>query len=84
MVYMNSTSKIAAQVTENLMAVFAGQTVSMEAVLAQMDMVYAMANKRPGMRSYFIIEDMIEKLGVTSNYSGPNYTGTKFHTFPAN
>lgn len=77
-------SKIAETTAANLLAVFAGQTVTMDALIAQMEMVYAMNNKRMAVGSFFKVDDILEANGVVSQYSGFNYTGTRYSTFPAN
>lgn len=77
-------SKIANEASANLLAVFAGQTVTMDALIAQMEMVYAMNNKRMAVGSFFKVDDILDANGVVSRYSGFNYTGTRYSTFPAN
>lgn len=76
-------SKIAANTADVLMAIFAGQTVAADVVLAEITAQYAFAKKRPGFTSYFTVTDAIERAGATSYYTGFNYTGEKFFTFPA-
>lgn len=77
-------SKIATEATANLLAVFAGQTVTLDQASAQIETVYAMARKRTGFTSFFTVMDACERAGVTRRYTGPNYTGTCLYTFPAN
>jgi len=77
-------SKITAEAATSLLAIFAGQTVTHDDVLAQITFEYQMASKRTGFSSYFKVTDAIEAAGVTSRYTGPNYTGDKLYTFPAN
>lgn len=76
-------SKIATDTAASLMAIFAGQTVTADAVNAQITLEYTMAKKRPGLTSYFKVCDLIEAAGATSRYTGPNFTGEQFYTFPA-
>lgn len=80
---MKQTSKIAASTAEILMAVFAGQTVTLEQVLTEVTAQYAYANKRTGFMSYSQVMDAIERAGATHRYTGANYTGTCLYTFPA-
>lgn len=80
---MKQTSKIAADIAETLLAMFAGQTITHDAILAEITAQYAYANKRPGFTSYFQVTDAIERAGATHRYTGPNYTGTCLYTFPA-
>ncbi|AXN53366.1 hypothetical protein PBI_THONKO_96 [Mycobacterium phage Thonko] len=75
-------SQITAVAADNVMAVFAGQTVTHDEVLAQISLVYATERKRTGVTSYFKVTDEIERRGVTSRYTGPDYTGTCLFTFP--
>jgi hypothetical protein len=79
------TAKITIEAADNMMAVFAGQTVTaFGAVFAQMELVYALAGKRTGIRSYFALEAELERRGVTSSNEYPgDFASTKFHTFPA-
>lgn len=79
----NRTSQINNTVAASLLAIFAGQTVSHDAVLAQITLQYAMENKRTGFASYSNVTDLIERAGATYRYTGPNYTGECFYTFPA-
>lgn len=77
------TTKIATDVAAALMAVFAGQTVAHEQVLAEITAQYAYANKRTGVTSYFKVTDLCERMGATYRYTGPDYTGECLYTFPA-
>ena len=77
-------SKIATEATANLLAVFAGQTVTMDQVQAQIATVYAFARKRQGFTSFFAVMDACERAGVSVRYTGPNFTGTALYTFPSN
>lgn len=81
--YMMQTSKISADVATALMNLFAGQTVTQGDVFAQVTTQYALANKRSGFTSYFKVTDAIERAGASSRYTGPDYTGECFYTFPA-
>lgn len=81
---MKEMSKIATEATANLLAVFAGETVTMDQAIAQIETVYAMARKRTGITSFFTVLDACQRAGVTSRYTGPDYTGTCLYTFPAN
>lgn len=76
-------SKIATDTAAVILTVFAGQTVHRDEVSAQITLQYAMARKRTGVGSYFQVFDAIEAAGVTHRYTGPNFTGEAFYTFPA-
>lgn len=80
---MMQTSKIAATVSDTLINVFAGQTVHADTVLAEITAQYAYAQKRTGVSSYFQVTDALERAGVVTRYTGPDYTGERFFTFPA-
>jgi len=83
-VMAKTISKIAAETVDNLLAVFAGQTVVDDAVYAQIETSYAAARKRcsfGGMQDVLIVLSVHH--GVTSQYAGANYTGTCSYTFPA-
>lgn len=80
---MKQTSRIAADTAANLMAIFAGRTVTQDEVLAQITFEYDAARKRTGVGSYFQVTDAIERAGATSHYTGPNCTGDCLYTFPA-
>lgn len=77
-------SKIAAEAAANLLAVFAGQTVTIDQAQAQIETVYTFARKRTGFTSFFTVMDACERAGVVGSYTGPNCTGTALFTFPAN
>lgn len=79
----NETSQIARTTATSLMAIFAGQTVTQSEVLAQITVQYAMNNKRTGISGYSKVTDLLEASGATYRYTGPNYTGECFYTFPA-
>ncbi len=79
-----SISKIATETIANLRVVFAGQTISDDEVYSQIEQVYAMARKRTGMGSFADILAALDHAGVTRHYTGPNFTGDCFYTFPAN
>lgn len=66
-----------------LLVVFAGETVAQDTVVARIELEYALAKKRTGVSSFFQVENVLEANGVTSRYTGPDYTGDKFFTFPA-
>lgn len=76
------TSQINQTVATALMAIYAGRTVIFDEVLSQITIQYAFNNKRTGVTSYSNITDLIEKAGATHRYTGPNYTGECFYTFP--
>lgn len=76
-------SQIAADVTATLLAIFAGQTVTQDVVLAEITAQYAYAKKRPGFTSYFKVTDALKRAGATSRYTGPDCTGDCLYTFPA-
>lgn len=75
-------SKIATETANTLLAVFAGQTVDQDTVLAEITAQYAYAQKRTGVSSYFQVTDALERAGVATLYTGPDYTGQKYFTFP--
>jgi len=76
-------TKIATDITTTLLAIYAGQTITHDAILTEITNQYAYANKRPGITSYFKITDALERSGATYHYTGPNHTGTCYYTFPA-
>uniref|UniRef100_A0AAU8GPR2 Uncharacterized protein n=1 Tax=Mycobacterium phage Pharb TaxID=3136626 RepID=A0AAU8GPR2_9VIRU len=76
-------SKIAQDVAATIMAVFAGETVTMDQIGEVLQQQYALARKRTAFGSYVQVYHLIEKLGATSRYTGPNYTGVCLYTFPA-
>lgn len=76
-------SKIATDTAQIIMAVFAGQTVTQDAVLAEITAQYAYARKRTGFASYMQVTDAIQRAGAVHRYTGPNYTGECLYTFPA-
>jgi hypothetical protein len=80
----NEASKITAEAAENLLAVFAGQTITIDQAQAQIETVYAFARKRTGFMSFFNVMDACERAGVVGSYTGPNCTGTALYTFPTN
>ncbi|AXH46936.1 helix-turn-helix DNA binding domain protein [Mycobacterium phage Aminay] len=77
-----TTTKIAATTAEALLAIFAGQTVTLDELFAQIEQTYILAGKRTGITSFYKITDLIEAAGVTSRYTGPDYTGVCLYTFP--
>lgn len=81
---MKEMSRIATEATANLLAVFAGETVTLEQAGAQIETVYAMARKRMGFTSFFTVMDACQRAGVTIRHTGPNCTGIALYTFPAN
>lgn len=79
----NRISKIATETIAELRIVFAGQTVSDDVVYAHITQVYTLARKRTGMTSFADVLAALHHAGVTRSYTGPNYTGDCFYTFPA-
>ncbi|AEK09904.1 hypothetical protein PBI_KESHU_96 [Mycobacterium phage Keshu] len=76
-------SKIAETTAEALLAVFAGETVTMDQIAEVLQQQYALARKRVAFGSYVQVYRLIEAAGATSRYTGPNYTGVCLYTFPA-
>lgn len=76
-------SKIATETAATILAVFAGQTVHHDEIGAQIELEYATARKRTAVGSFFQVFDAIERAGVTCRYTGPDFTGEAFYTFPA-
>lgn len=76
-------SKVATETANTILAIFAGQTVTHDEVLAEITAQYAYANKKTGVTSYFKVTDICERMGATYRYTGPDYTGTCLYTFPA-
>lgn len=77
-----TASAIVTETVNNLMVVFAGQTVSYDAVGAQIETVYAAARKRCAFGSHMNVHNGIERRGARIVYSGPNYTGDMTVVFP--
>lgn len=65
-----------------ILEVFAGQTVTLDAISEQIEYQYAAARKRSAFGSYIQILNALERAGVDSRYTGPNYTGDLSYTFP--
>lgn len=82
--YDNGMSKITAETTAALLAVFAGQTVTDDEVYGQIEQEYALARKRTSMGSFAtILGALYHRHGVETTYTGPNCTGQCLYTFPA-
>jgi len=80
---MRNTSQIADDTATAVLAIFAGQTVHRDEIGAQIELQYAAARKRTAVGSFFQVFDAIERAGVTCRYTGPDFTGEAFYTFPA-
>ena len=76
------SSRIATETATTILAVFAGQTVTLDQISEQIELEYTMARKRSAFGSYVQVINAIERAGVTSRYTGPDYTGTCLYTFP--
>lgn len=77
-------SAIATSTTATVLAQFAGQTVTDDAVYEAIENSYAMANKRAAFGSFAdILVALDVHHGVRTVYSGPNYTGQASYVFPA-
>ncbi|QFG09477.1 hypothetical protein I5H08_gp010 [Mycobacterium phage Yuna] len=76
-------SRIATDTADVLLAVFAGATVTHDQIGEVLEQQYALARKRVAYGSYVQVFGLIERQGVTSRYTGPNYTGVCLYTFPA-
>lgn len=81
---MSKASNIASTTANNLLEIFAGQTVLHDIVCEQIEMTYAAARKRTAFGSYVAIETQLRIAGVGSKWSGANYSGDHFYVFPAN
>lgn len=75
-------SKIAATVADTLLAIFSGQTVGHDEVCAEVENQYAMARKRCTFGSFVQVIPAMERAGMFSYYTGPDYTGDLLYTFP--
>lgn len=80
---MNKASNIANITANQLLDMFAGQTVSHDVVCEQIEMVYAASRKRTRYGSYVAIDTQLRIAGVGSKWSGANYSGDHFYVFPA-
>lgn len=76
-------SKIATTTATSIAALFAGQTATFDQVAAQIELEYTIAKRRTTFGSYTQIHRLLETAGVTSYYTGPNYTGERIFEFPA-
>lgn len=80
---MITVARITTETATIALAVFAGQTVHYDEISSLITQQYAFAGKRTGVSSYFKVFDAIERAGVAHRYTGPDYTGECFYTFPA-
>ena len=78
----NTVSRIAQNTAETILAAFAGQTVHEDEVYNQIEMQYALSNKRTTMGSYAQVLGWINDKGAKSHYTGPNCTGDHLYVFP--
>ncbi len=78
----STPSKIAATVADTLLAIFSGQTVTNDEVGAEIENQDAMARKRCTFGSFVQVIPAMERAGMVSHWSGPDYTGELFYTFP--
>lgn len=75
-------SAIVAATTATILDLFAGQTVTHEAVGEQIELQYAMARKHTAFGSFIQIYRGLENAGVTSRWTGIDHTGDLLYTFP--